>query len=345
MKSSTSALWRHKYGKRSGAALFAALLSLWGLTPAAEAVQKITITVPSVEVSDAGYFVAVQKGYFAAEGLDVDLVFAGGGTATPGLLSGTIDGSASPASALSAIMRGAPLRIVLIFTSSPTYKLWAIADIHSLADLKGKSIGIATRGDTYEIATRLALKAAGVPPDSVGYTPLGFGAAVGAAFGSGSLSAVVLSTSAAVAMQEQGELKTAHVIADYFGKVHMPWDGFAMSEREISGDPILAKKVVRAIVKGMRYTKAFKDQAIAVVGKYQKVPHPHASAVDYDEFMRALTPDYTVGKDVIASDLEVRAGLLNIPADKIPPIAEIYDFSIIRAVNAELDASHWKPTP
>ena len=94
---------------RFAAAMAAALLAFAVSVPAANAagLQKIKITVPSVEASDAAYFVAAQRGYFKDEGLDVELVFAGGGTATPALLSGTVDGSASGSAAISAILRGA----------------------------------------------------------------------------------------------------------------------------------------------------------------------------------------------------------------------------------------------
>jgi NitT/TauT family transport system substrate-binding protein len=331
--------------RRCGAVLAAALLAFAVSAPAASAaaLQKIKITVPSVEASDAAYFVAAQRGYFKDEGLDVELVFAGGGTATPALLSGTVDGSASGSAAISAILRGAGLRVVMIFTDSPTYKIWATQDIKTLADLKGKSVGVATRGDTYEIATRLALQAAGVAPDSVGYTPLGFGSGVGAAIESGALPAVTLSTSAAVAMQDDGQLKKAHVVSDFYGKVHMPWNGFAMSEKVLTGDPVMARKIVRAVVKGARYMKVYKNETVGMVAKYQKPAHLHAIGVDYDEFMKALTRDFTTSDELIASDLDVRAAMIGLPKDKMPPADKVYDFSLVRSINAELDAGHWKP--
>jgi ABC-type nitrate/sulfonate/bicarbonate transport system substrate-binding protein len=330
--------------KRGEVMLLGALAAVARATPAVAAEQKIAITVPTTEPDNGAYFVAARKGYFAAEGLDVELVFASGGTATPGLLAGSVDGSASSASALTAILRGAALRIVLVFNDTPTYKLWATNDIRTLADLKGKSVGVASRGDTLEIATRLALQAAGIPPDSVGYTPLGFASTIPAAFQSGALPAVVLSTGRAVAMTEAGQLKGAHVLVDFFGNVHMPYNGFVMTEKLLYGDPVLAKKMVRAIVKGARYAKAFKHQTVAIVGSYQKVTEVRASEVEYDEFTRAVSRDFTVSNELIAGDLAVRAGLIGLPKDQIPPIDKVYDFSIVRAVNAELDASHWRPT-
>ncbi len=214
----------------------------------------------------------------------------------------------------------------------------------TLADLKGKSVGIATRGDTFEISMRLALKAAGIAPDAVGYSPLGTGGAAPAALESGALPAVVIAPEEAVAMQDRGLFKNAHMIADFSGKVHMPFAGFAMALRTLDGEPALAKSIVRAIVKGARYEKAFKRETVDFVVKYQKpVSHAHASEVEYDYYMRASTRDLTFANDLIAADLAIRAALADLPADKLPPIDKIYDFSIVRAVNAELDAAHWKP--
>ena len=156
-------------------ALIAGAAGMMAAPLAARAAQSIKITLPTTTPADAAYFVAAQRGYFAAEGLDVELIFAGGGAAVPALISGTVEGSASGAAALSAILRGAALRVVLVFTESPAYQVWAQPDIHTLADLKGKNVGVNTRGDTFEIAMRLALQQAGIPPDSVGYTPVGFG--------------------------------------------------------------------------------------------------------------------------------------------------------------------------
>ena len=331
--------------KRRAALLVAASCAAFGFAVPANAAQKITITVPSVDPDQGAFFIAAQKGYFAAEGLEVEFVYAGGGVATPGLIAGSVDGSGSSASALTAILRGAPLRIVMVFEDSPPYGIWVTSpDIQTLADLKGKSIGIATRGDTFEIATRLALQTAGLSPDSVAYTPLGTGGTGAPALASGALPAAVLSPTEVVALQDQGQLKGARMIADFSGKVHMPFAGFAMAEKLIYGNPVLARKIVRAIVKGARYEKAFRSETVALVGKYQKpVAHPHASEVEYDHFMRAVTPDLTFANDLIASDLAVRAALIGLAKDKIPPVDKIYDFSIVRGVNAELDASRWKP--
>jgi NitT/TauT family transport system substrate-binding protein len=311
----------------------------------ARAAQKLKITIPATESNEAAYFIAQEKGYFAAEGLDVEFVYAGGGTATPALLSGTVDASASSASALSAILRGADLRIVLVFQDTPNYQLWATPEIRTLNDLKGKSIGIATRGDTFEIGTRLALQAAGIPSDAVGYSPLGFSNAIAAALVSGALPAVVLDSTDSDRMRDSGQLKNAHVVFDYYRKVHMPYNGMVVSEKFLAGSPDVHKSLLRALVKGTRYFVAFKPQSIAFTAKYQKTPpDPRAASVDYDNMRKSLSPDLTVSDDLARSDVDLRAGLSSIPADRVPALDKIYDFGPLRAVTAQLNAERWKPT-
>ena len=331
--------------RRLAAALACAVFAFGTLASAADAPQKIKITVPSAEVADGAYYIALQKGYFAAEGLDVDIELSGGGTATPALLSGSIDGSASSASALSAILKGAPLRIALVFEDSPFYNIWGHADIHSLTDFKGKAIGVATRGDTFEIATRLALAQAGIAPDAVGFTPIGSGLGGGAAFETGALAGVVLSTSQGMQQLDKGNLKNAHIVASLLGKVHMPWNGFVVSEKLLYGNPALARRIVRAIVKGSRYLQAFKAQSLALVTKYNPSEQMSARAEDYDEFSRGRTSDLTVKAQFAQADLDLRSALLNMPKEQVPPLDKVYDFTIVRSINAELDKSHWKPTP
>jgi len=309
----------------------------------AAADTNLTISIPSIGLGDAPYFIAQQQGYFAAEGLHVDFTFAGGGIATPALIAGSIQASASGAAALSAILHDADLRIVAVFDDTPAYQLWANNDIRTLDDLKGKTIGIATRGDTFEVSTRIMLQAAGFPPDAVGYTPLGPGASAGAAFAGGGVPAVVLARGAVRELQGQGQLKNAHLLLDYFGKLKMPMDSLAVSQKLIVETPDLARRMLRAIVKGARYMLANKSQTVAIIAKYQKDPAPAQLSADYDLFVRAFVPTLTIANDFAAKDLAVRAAMVNVAPAEIPPVERAYSFGLVRSIDAELDASHWKP--
>ena len=322
----------------------ACLLLLTGSATVAQNLQKITITYASSDANQSAPLIAQQKGYFAAEGLEVELQYAAGGTATPALMSGSIQASGSAAASLTAILKGAALRIVGIIADSPTYSLWVSSDIKSAADLKGKTIGVASRGDTLEVASRLYLQSVGIAPDSVGYQPLGQPSGIGAGLETGALSAAVIAATDAELMLDKGQLKKAHVLVD-LTKYKMPYAGLAMAEKTLYGDPVLATKILRAVIKGFRYMKAFRPQTLAILEQTHQTTDITAVEKGYDLAVKAFTRDYTVSDAEILPDLTVRAGLLGIPKDAIPPVSKIYDFTLAHQINAALDASHWRPTP
>src|ERR1700691_5502210 len=82
--------------------------------------ESFKISYAGTNANFAQYFAADDKGYFKDEGLDVQLVQLGGGTATPALIAGDLAYSGSPSSAMSAILRGAPLKAILIGQSNRT---------------------------------------------------------------------------------------------------------------------------------------------------------------------------------------------------------------------------------
>jgi NitT/TauT family transport system substrate-binding protein len=329
--------------KRRGAlALGVAGLLAASVRPA-KAAQVVTFTLPSIQMFEAPYIIADQKGYFAEEGLEFKYVVANGGVATPALVSGSVDASASSASALAAIMKGAALRIVLVQQNRGLYSLWSTRpEIRTLADVKGKQIGIETRGGSDEVITRIALQQAGISPDAVTYIPLGTANAASAV--SGAAPAFVLASTDVALLRSTGVLNKAHLVMDY-KTIHMPINGMAVSQKLITEHPDLLKKMLRAIVKGMLYTRAYKAQAVAMLLKMKPNTAADVQATDYDAFTSTATPDFTVSLDDIKADLDVRALLLNMPRDTVPPIDAIYDFAPVRAVQAELRASRWKPSP
>jgi ABC-type nitrate/sulfonate/bicarbonate transport system substrate-binding protein len=80
----------------------------------------VSLVTPSAAYMD--HFVALEKGYFREQNLVIEYIRAGGGVATPALLSGELHFSTSAGSALSAGLRGGPLKIVYTNLSRPSYK-------------------------------------------------------------------------------------------------------------------------------------------------------------------------------------------------------------------------------
>ena len=98
--------------------------------------------------------IAIQNGFFAAEGITVDTVAAPSSAAvvlqaTAGALDMTAQGAF--VDTMRAIAKGAPLAIVRIVVQKPPYELIAKPSIRSLKDLKGKTVSIGGQKDVTRV--------------------------------------------------------------------------------------------------------------------------------------------------------------------------------------------------
>ena len=92
------------------------------LLNASRAEEKVRMSVAAVTGSYMDEFVAIEKGYHRDEGLAVEMIRAGGGVATQALIAGDLHFSTSAGSALTAMLRGAEIKVVytnicLLYTS------------------------------------------------------------------------------------------------------------------------------------------------------------------------------------------------------------------------------------
>lgn len=321
-------------------------IGLLGSLPSnAAELKQLRVSMAAQTAIYAPYLIPMEKGYYAEEGLALDVTIASGGVATPALLSGTLDISTSNPSAISPILRGAPMKILYTMANRSQYQLWSTTpDIKTFQDLKGKQVGVMARGDSLEISMKLALMKHALPLDWVGFTGLGPDSALTAAMIAGSLPAIVIPDfNVEFAKQSKGFEKD-HLIYDMHKDLPMPYSGIVVTDQFLKSHRDELHGFLRATMKGVRYMKKYKDQTVAIVAKYGKLD-PKVVAFDYDEAVTTLTKDGSVPDDLLRADLEVRASLIDVPKDKIPPLDRIYDYSIVHAANAELDAAHWVPQP
>ena len=323
----------------SGAVAIATLAATSAL-----AQDAIKFTVPVINTSFAHVFVAADRGYFKENGLDVELVRAGGSVATSALISGGVQFSGSPSSAFSAIVKGADIRVILINSSDPQFTLWSFdPEVTTIEALRGKSVATVTRGDTMEIAMSMFLKARGLPKDYVGYTALGDEGGRFAAISSGAQKYALLLRSDVPRLEALGVLKGGKILADFGKEFEMPTGGVAVAGKELDANPERVKKMLRALRQGVAYTRAFKDETIAFMQK--RLPNTPREAIqrDLEAAISTQTKDGTVSMETAARELAVRGELLGAAPDKIPPVEKVFDFAPVRAVNAALAAEGWKP--
>ncbi len=109
--------------------------------------------------------VALRKGYFAREGLNLVVVPIKGGTdrIVAALDKGEIDaGKNATPYLIQAVLKGSDAAAFMAQTTNPVYSLIVRPEIKSFADLKGKTIGLSTPGDTITLSTVRLLAAKGI---------------------------------------------------------------------------------------------------------------------------------------------------------------------------------------
>jgi ABC-type nitrate/sulfonate/bicarbonate transport system substrate-binding protein len=312
--------------------LFALALSIYSETVLAE---DITVSYASLGAAYMDHVVAIERGYALEEGLNIKIMRSGGGSATQTLLSGQIHFSSSAGSALSAALRGGPVKIIYTNQSRPTYKLLSNKpEIKTLQDLIGKKIAINTFGDTGHLATLLLLKKYRLDPKSFIFIAVRSEARF-PAFLSGSVDAAPLSPRD---ITQIGPMRV-NTLADISKEIQLVWNGVAVSNKLLGENPAMVERFLRALAKGREFARRYKEPTIAMVSKHTPLP-PEALLIDYDTALTSMTDEGSVSDDVLREEIATRAELIKAP--NVPDAAKLYEYSITKRIYPELKKS-WKP--
>jgi NitT/TauT family transport system substrate-binding protein len=176
--------------------------ALLGLAPAfvrAQALEKPSLTL-AVGGKNLLYYlpltVAEQLGYFKAEGLDLKIVdFAGGSQALRALVGGSADVvSGAFEHTINMQAKGQRLRAVVLMGRAPQIVLGVnpktMASYKSVADLKGKKIGVTAPGSSTNVMANFVLAKAGLKPSDVSIIGVGAGSGAIAAMRAGQIDAM-----------------------------------------------------------------------------------------------------------------------------------------------------------
>jgi ABC-type nitrate/sulfonate/bicarbonate transport system substrate-binding protein len=136
------------------------------LSPASHAADSVTIgTVGSASANLWPVFIGQQKGFFAAEGIKIDVVYVQSSANTvQQLAAGSLDITMSTGlvDPIRAIDRGASIAIIRFEAQAPPYALLAKPSIKTMKDLKGKVISVGGAKDITRIYVERMLAPNGV---------------------------------------------------------------------------------------------------------------------------------------------------------------------------------------
>jgi NitT/TauT family transport system substrate-binding protein len=316
------------------------IVSLWIVPCGAQApkLEELRVSFASFGVIYYPHFIAKELGFYRDEGFNVDWIAMPGGLATKALVSGDIDFSASSGSSLNASLRDIRLKVVYVNLDRPLYRLltWR-DDVRRITDLRGRGIGVASRGDTMEGSANLLLRKYGMDPvRDVIWVALGTNGRVTSLVAK-SVDSAVLGFADARTLQTRGY--PVHEVANIGKEIKMLYTGLATSEELLVKRPEVVRRFIRATVKGREFLKRFKTESLALGKKYDRAPDDVRSA-DYDATMEMMTADGTEDLETQKSDIDIGKRALGIQKGVAPQ--QVFDFRYVREVYDELREAGWE---
>jgi NitT/TauT family transport system substrate-binding protein len=292
--------------------------------------ETVKLALPGNSMGYLPLFVAVHRGFFKDEGIDIELPRLVPAMAQNALLAGEVQYHGLADSALRLAARGLPLKTIFYGADKPMYYLVAQKNIRSVGELRGKRIGVSQFGGTSDLSARLALKHYGVEPERdallIQIGPEGIRMA---ALRAGSVSAIIVPVPAVAVLKREG-FNEISFVGDV---VEFASNGYTTTDQRIKERPQEVKKVVRALYRGLRYAKENPEGTIGVIQKEWKVDQ-EISQESYRAIVKALNDDGIIGEAQLKIHFDlirrVEKNIGDIPVDKV------VDFRLLREVRREI---------
>jgi NitT/TauT family transport system substrate-binding protein len=312
------------------ACLFRSLLVvlLISLAEAASA-ERVKLALPSKSLGYLPLFVALNRGFFKDENLDVEVVLMLPDLAHNALFQGEIDYHGAADSALRLAAKGAPIKTIFFGAALPNYFLMSAPAIHSVAELKGKYIGVSRFGSATDLAARVALAKNGLDPqrDAV-VIMIGLSATRNAALVSSSIAATIANPPDNVLLRQKG-FNELLFLGD---AIELPGNGIATVEKKLKAEREQVKRMLRALYRGLLFAREKAAETVGIVEREWRLD-PAVAKESYASVVRSMSKDGAASAAGMKVHVDMirrtEKGMGEIPLDKI------VDFRIIQEIRRE----------
>ena len=298
--------------------------------------EKIRIAISNFSASYISMHIAQKRGYYAEEGMAVEIILMAGLTSTRALIGNSVElGSASNPTAA---VQGAKLKILMVFNDKPPGMLIAQPSIKSVAELRGKRIGGSTVGSLeYGWMKELLPKFGLQLEKDVTFVPVGSTSTRFTALRAGTIDASPLSPPSNFLAQDAGFpvlLRTADHLEDIQASI-------VATDDRLSRQGEMIRRFMRATVKGNRFYLANRQEGITAIMEFTRHKDRDLMARVYDDHMKTIARDGTIPERLQQIVIDRSKRLTGVTREV--KTDEIFDFSFIRKAQAEVAQSGWKP--
>ena len=257
--------------------------------------------------------VALARGFFKAQGLQIEPIFIRGGPAAmAALISGDVD-FASIGGAQAVIRskaRGLDVSIIGSISNQTNYVLLGNKQTRTVESLKGKIIGITGAGAFSEFAVKTFLNKHNVDPaKDVILRAVGNTTMRAAALEKGLVAAAPFSPEDAVRLMKSGY----PLISNFAESLDIPQSIVVTRGEVVEKYPETSKRFLKALILGIHLAKTNKKEAIKAGYESGLQGDPETVNAAYDLYQPALTWDLSIavpGIQLMLDD-DIRAGLVD----------------------------------
>ncbi|HET7394333.1 MAG TPA: ABC transporter substrate-binding protein [Candidatus Binatia bacterium] len=249
--------------------LIAVLLGSLSLATTVKA-APLRVAYSAISGAMSSLWVAQEGGYFKREGLDVELLYIGGGSLLiQSMISGDVPFAYGPSvPVINASLRGADLVLVGNTGNSLVFSIMTRPELKQPANLKGKRVGVTRLGGSTDWALDAALKQWGLERREITVIQTGGMPEGLAGLMAGVFDAVVLSPPSNFRAVKAG----MHELVDVGQlKIVFPNTPVSTTQSFIKGNRDSASRFMRGFSQGLNRLRNDKEFSMKVLSKYTKV--------------------------------------------------------------------------
>jgi NitT/TauT family transport system substrate-binding protein len=312
-----------KYWQRSIRTCTAAVLGVLSVVATASAAQpaKVRISYSSRSNSNTPFVIALNKGFFAEEGMDVEMIQVNPRLGATALLNGDIDFTTTFGTTLRGIIGGFPIKFVAVSVRKSEHFLIVRPEIKDIRELNGKKLGVATLFGSDQRAAEEMIRSKGYSPSMIKPIALGEAPVRAQALRSGVVDAVSVSSPFDLSLQSEGFRALA---GPKDVEMALPTSGIAVANRLLQQNPQHVKRAVRALMKAHRFVFENKKEVLPQMIRYLD-QSPEVAERSYELLLISLSRNGEI------TDQE-----WEILTEKKKSADEVRDFSLLREVQKEL---------
>ena len=296
---------------------------------AAPAPTKVTIHIPSKSLSIMPYYFGKDKGFFAAEQIEPQLVMMAPLVAIAALVAGELDFSSTTGAATSAIMRGLPIRRVFYVQQDPVHALLAQPEIKSIEELIGKTVGVTALTDAVGMSTNVILRAHGIEAGKVTLLAMQVSDNAIKSLTSRRIAATLLAPPYVEELQAKGYVKLAEA------RTYAPLSfiGLVTAIDTMKKSPQKVYGMIAALHRTMTYiiNPTNRNEVVQYVSSYHKIDLALAEKA-FAAQMLGYSKDGTKPRAAVEKEIEIYRETLKVTKTFTPD--DLEDLSLLRKVQS-----------